>query len=389
VRILTRYILKEVSSHALLGVLLFTFIIFMRDLGRLLELVVRNSAPLPSVAEIFLYTLPTTFMITLPMGVLVGILIGLSRMAADSEVTAVRASGMGAGMFVRVVSMFAITAWMFAMVNSIYLAPRAARALSALQDRLKASQASFEIQPRVFYEELKDHVLYVQDAIPSKGQSLWRGVFLADVSDPASPRITLAERGALLSESPEKIRFHLEDGTQQELIPKARDQYSITTFEATDLPVEVPTSADRGFRDLQPVAELSLNGLLRNAARERAAAAVSAKTDPGTSSYEYLKARYYEIEFQRRFGLPAACLVLAIVGIPLGLSAHKGGRSAGFVLTIVLVFVYYFFSLTGVSTAASISARKLSNGTTRAIISSGSPFAVIAASRLSASKNPN
>ena len=102
VRILTRYILKEVSSHALLGVLLFTFVIFMRDLGRLLELVVRNSAPLPSVAEIFLYTLPTTFTITLPMGVLVGILIGLSRLAADSEVTAIRASGMGAGMFVRV-----------------------------------------------------------------------------------------------------------------------------------------------------------------------------------------------------------------------------------------------------------------------------------------------
>ncbi|HEX8799572.1 MAG TPA: LptF/LptG family permease, partial [Terriglobales bacterium] len=77
VRILTRYILKEVSSHALLGVILFTFVIFMRDLGRLLELVVRNSAPLPSVGEIFLYTLPTTFMITLPMGALVGILIGL------------------------------------------------------------------------------------------------------------------------------------------------------------------------------------------------------------------------------------------------------------------------------------------------------------------------
>src|ERR1700678_1403669 len=48
-----------------------------------------------------------------------------------------------------------------------------------------------------------------------------------------------------------------------------------------------------------------------------------------------------------------------------------------------------FFSLTGVNTAASISARKLSNGTTRAIISSGSPFAEIAASRRSASKNPN
>src|SRR4029077_9653224 len=98
----------------------------MRDLGRLLELVVRNSAPLPSVGEIFLYTLPTAFMVTLPMGVLVGILIGLSRMAADSEGQAIRASGMGAGMFVRVVSIFAITAWLLGMFNSVYVAPRAA-----------------------------------------------------------------------------------------------------------------------------------------------------------------------------------------------------------------------------------------------------------------------
>lgn len=350
-RILTRYILKEVSSHALLGVLLFTFIIFMRDLGRLLELVVRNSAPLPSVGEIFLYTLPTAFMITLPMGVLVGILIGLSRLAADSEVTAIRASGMGAGMFVRVVAMFAIAAWLLAMLNSIAIAPRSARALTGLQNKLRSSQASFEIQPRVFYEEFKDRVLYVQDAIPSKGQSLWRGIFLADISDPASPRITLAERGALLSESPEKVRFHLEDGTQQELIPKAKDQYSVTTFETTDLPVQVPSSTERGFRDLQPVAELSLHALLRNAAREEAAGASLVKIDPASSSYDYLKARYYEIEFHRRFALPGACLVLALVGIPLGLSAHKGGRSAGFVLTIVLVFVYYFFSLVGVSLA--------------------------------------
>jgi LPS export ABC transporter permease LptF/LPS export ABC transporter permease LptG len=351
VRILTRYILKEVSSHALLGVLLFTFVIFMRDLGRLLELVVRNSAPLPSVAEIFFYTLPTTFTITLPMGVLVGILIGLSRLSADSEVTAIRASGMGAGMFVRVISIFAIAAWALGMINSVYLAPRSATALSNLQDRLKSSQASFEIQPRVFYEEFKNSVLYVQDAVPAKGQSLWRGVFLADVSDPASPKITLAERGALLSESPEKVRFHLEDGTQQELVPKSKDQYSITTFESTDIPIEVPTASERGPRDLLPVTELSLPGLLRNAQRERAAGASLLKIDPASSSYDYLKARYYEIEFHRRFALPAACLVLALVGIPLGLSARKGGRSAGFVLTIVLVFVYYFFSLVGVSLA--------------------------------------
>ncbi len=349
-RILTRYILKEIASHALIGVALFTFIIFMRDLGKLLELIVRNSAPLPSVAEIFLFTLPATFIITLPMGVLVGILVGLSRLAADSEVTAIRASGMGVGMFVRSVAIFAIGAWLLGMANSIYVAPDAAIALDHLQDRLKASQASFEIQPRVFYEDFKNIVLYVQDAIPSKGQALWRGIFLADISDPASPKITLAQRGALLTDGPNKLRFHLEDGTQQETVPKVKDQYSITTFDNTEIPLALPGDETKPH-DLLPVAELGLRELLSNAARERQAAQTYYPWDMGSYNYDLIKARYYEIEFHRRFALPFACLVLAMVGIPLGLSARKGGKSTGFVLTILLVVVYYFFSLLGVQMA--------------------------------------
>jgi LPS export ABC transporter permease LptG/LPS export ABC transporter permease LptF len=350
VRILTRYILKEIGSHAIIGVALFTFIIFMRDMGRLLELIVRNSAPLPSVAEIFLFTLPATFTITIPMGVLVGILVGLSRMAADSEVTAIRSSGMGVGMFIRAVSIFAVGAWLLGMLNSVYLAPQSAIALDHLQERLRSSQASFEIEPRVFYEDFKDIVLYVQDAIPSKGQALWRGVFLADISDPSSPKITLAKRGALLSDAPNKLRFHLEDGTQQEAVPKVQDQYSITTFENTEIPIAIPSDENRPH-DLLPVAELGLQSLLRNAARERKAAESVRISDPGLYNYSLVKARYYEIEFQRRFALPAACLVLAMVGIPLGLSARKGGKSTGFVLTILLVVVYYFFSMIGVQMA--------------------------------------
>ena len=76
-RILTRYILGEVVAHALIGAAVFTFVLFTRDLGRILELVVRNSAPLPSVAQVFFYTVPVALTYLIPMGVLVGILIGL------------------------------------------------------------------------------------------------------------------------------------------------------------------------------------------------------------------------------------------------------------------------------------------------------------------------
>src|ERR1035437_9959315 len=92
-RILTRYILREVTSHALIGLAVFTFVLFTRDLGHILELIIRNSAPLPAVAQVFFFSLPSTLTYTIPMAVLVGILIGFSRLAADSEITAMRASG--------------------------------------------------------------------------------------------------------------------------------------------------------------------------------------------------------------------------------------------------------------------------------------------------------
>src|SRR5271163_2654746 len=183
-RILTRYILREILSHALLGGALFTFILYMRDLGRILTLVVRNSSSLASVLKIFLFLLPNSLVVTIPMAVLVGILLGLSRLAADSEITAMRASGIGVLSFVRVASIVAVFGWMLGLANSLYFAPQATTALIRLEDSLKTSQASFEIQPRVFYEDFKDYVLYVQDVRVGSEAVNWRNIFLADLSDP-------------------------------------------------------------------------------------------------------------------------------------------------------------------------------------------------------------
>jgi len=333
-RILTRYILREVFAHAVIGVAVFTFILFTRDLGRILELVVRNSAPLPSVAEIFFFTVPVALTYTIPMGVLVGILIGLSRLAADSEITAMRATGMGVWSFLRIISIFVIGAWLLAMVNSVYIAPRSQAALGRLQDRLKTAQASFEVQPRVFYEGFPRAVLYVQDVKSASGAAIWKGVFLADVSSAVSPRITLAEQGILVSEGPDRLHLHLRNGSTHETDPKNPDHYQISTFEQTDIPIQLPRTDARQEREPTATGELTTPVLWSTA---RAA-------DPIT-------ARWYFIEFNRRLALPTACIVLGLVGIPLGLSSKKGGKSTGFVLTIILVFAYYSASLIGVSLA--------------------------------------
>ena len=333
-RILTRYILGEVVSHALIGAAVFTFVLFTRDLGRILELVVRNSAPLPSIAEIFFFTVPVALTYTIPMGVLVGILIGLSRLAADSEITAMRASGIGVWTFLRIVSVFVVVAWLLALGNSVYLAPRSLAALGQLQNRLKGAQASFEVQPRVFYEGFPKIVLYVQDVKAASGAALWKGVFLADLSDPLSPRISLAREGLLVSQGPDTLDLHLTNGSTHEADPKNPDRYQISTFQTTDIPIQVPAAQSTQGQEPISMGEMRVSDLLQ----------ATRTGDPVTR-------RWTAIEFHRRFSLPTACIVLALVGIPLGLSSKRGGKSSGFVLTILLVFLYYSISLIGVSLA--------------------------------------
>jgi len=332
-RILTRYILSEVLSHALIGAALFTFVLFTKDLGRVLDIMVRASAPVPSVLQVFFFTLPVAFNYTIPMAVLVGILIGLSRLAADSEITAMRASGVGVWTFVRVISIFAVIAWLLAMFNGLYAAPESQAALGRLQDKLKTSQASFEVQPRVFYEGFPKLVLYVQDVRVARGAAIWKGVFIADTGTPGSPRITLAKQGVLVSEGPQLLHLHLSNGATHEIDPKFPDKYQVSTFDSTDMPIPVAESENKE-QEPTPVSELSTRGLWEQA----------------RTAKKYV-ARWDMIEFHRRFALPTSCLVLALVGIPLGLSSKKGGKSAGFVLTILLVFAYYSVTLVGVSLA--------------------------------------
>ena len=176
-------------------------------------------------------------------------------------------------------------------------------------------------------------MLYVQDVHSARGAAIWKGVFIADMST-ATPRITLAQQGILVSQGPDTLHLHLTDGSTHEADPRDPDRYQISTFEQTDIPISLPQAANKQEEEPAPLAQTSTWDLPREARRTNSASA-----------------RWYNIEFHRRFALPTACLVLALVGIPLGLSSQKGGKSTGFVLTIILVLVYYSVSLLGVSFA--------------------------------------
>ena len=329
-RILTRYILGEILSYTLIGCAIFTFILFMRDLNHILEAVVRNSSTFESIAEVFIFNLPNTFKVTIPMAVLVGILLGLSRLAADSEIIAMRASGLGIGYFVRVASFVAVGGTLLGLANSLFVAPRANRAILDMQQELETSQASFEIQPRVFYEDFRNAVLYVQNVRGGTGASNWDQVFMADVSDPGNPIITTAASATVVNDSTLELLMRLRDGSRHETVVGQPTQYNISTFQKTDLPLS-----------LSPQSEMHL-GRMDTAIYALPMVALEKRTHG-------LDGRRFLLELHTRFSYPVACLVLMLVGVPLGVISRRGGKSSGLVFTVLLVLLYYILSYTGIA----------------------------------------
>ncbi len=177
-------------------------------------------------------------------------------------------------------------------------------------------------------------MLYVQDIRAGAGASRWQRIFLADLSDPVSPKVTTAEDAVVANGPDNTLLMRLRNGTEHEEVKNAdgSTQYQVSTFTESELPLAIGTQEDTHIgKNDTPILAMS-NRVL----------------------YEHTKGpggRTYLIELHKRFAYPAACLVLMLIGIPLGISSRRGGKSAGFVVTIALVFIYYFLSLTGVSLA--------------------------------------
>jgi LPS export ABC transporter permease LptF/LPS export ABC transporter permease LptG len=327
-RILDRYICREVFSHALLGLAVFTFVFFIPQLVRLMDLVVRHSGGGSQVALLFACAFPGILVFTLPMSALVGVLIGLGRLSADGEIIGMNASGIGLRRLLVPIGLLAMLMSGLTLVDTLWLSPLSLRTMHALEGELRASQATFAIEPRVFDERFPNFVLYVQDVDASAAR--WRGVLLAQTDQGPQSRLTLAEDAIVVADrSEDKVQLHLGPGSTHEYNPEDPLHYGYSSFGGSDLAIDLSNQTD------------VIKPLLTNAERS----ASTLLTDSGRDS---LQAR---VEWQRRLAFPAACIVFALLGVPVGVRPRSGGRSAGFILTLLLVSAYYMVLVMGLHMA--------------------------------------
>ena len=327
-RILDRYIVREVFRHAFLGLVVFTFVFFIPQLVRLMALFVRHSGSGSQILKLFLCIFPGVFTFTIPMAVLIGVLLGLGRMSADSEIIALTALGIGRRRILLPVGVLALAGTLATMLMTLWLGPVALRTFRRPETDLVASQVSFQVQPRVFDERFPRLVLYINDVSASGTQ--WHGVFLAEAGGENGSRVTLAENAIVIAEPKQgKLELHLQGGSTHEFDRSDPDHYSVTGFGQSDWPIEVSGLVPPHPRQLsnpeRPLGELARDDT------------------PGW--------REARVEMYRRFAFPAACLAFALIAVPLGAQPRRGGRAAGSLIAVVLIAAYYLLLIMGAGLA--------------------------------------
>ncbi|HEY2119602.1 MAG TPA: LPS export ABC transporter permease LptF [Candidatus Acidoferrum sp.] len=327
-RILDRYIVREVLRHALLGLLIFTFVLFVPKLVRLMELFVRHSGSGSQIALLFLCIIPSVLVFTLPMAVLVGVLLGLGRMSMDSEIIALTALGISRKRILFPVGVIAVLGAALTLAMTIWVAPKSLRTLRDIEGSLITSQISFQVMPRVFDERFPHLVLYINDVLASGTH--WNGVFLAEAGAESGSRITLAESAIVIADPQQgKLELHLNGGSTHEMTRQDPNNYSVTAFGRSDWPIEVIGMDNAKERELSNP-EKSLSQLWH---------------DRGKGW------RDARVELNQRFAFPIACFVFALIAVPLGTQPRRGGRAAGTLLAVLVIGAYYLLFIMGAGLA--------------------------------------
>ena len=341
-RILSRAVFREIVTSALLGTVLFSFVLFLQRLKGLFEQLVRGSAD----PQTFLYLsslvgIPTlTFAV--PVGVLVGVLIALSRQSADNEITAIRACGIPARVLLWPVLTFGLAGLLVAGAVTLWLTPWSVREGQRILNKVAAAQLTAEIQEQVFDEQFPNKILYVRNVVTGPVVR-WRQVFLADVTpaeqragnashQPEGPTVTFAQEAIATPDVVNnRIQLSLRTGSTHEFGKQQASDYS-TAF---------------------PAMEQGLEAQRREASKAKAYTEVDtiplyALAYPAVKAEGNIDAR---IELHQRLALPLACVLFALVGLPLGISQRRSGKSFAFVVTVLLAFLYFmgFIGLQGMA----------------------------------------
>jgi lipopolysaccharide export system permease protein len=408
-RLINRHLLTATAGPFVFGWVVITFLLMIDVLFRYVDLFVTKGVPFLLATRVLGLSLGHTFALSVPMAVLVGVLMGVGQLAADHEITAMRASGLSLWSIARPLFLAAalITATQAAYNHYVY--PRSNHLLVNLLQDIGRQKPMLEIREHQFTDLNDKLTIYVRHKDDRTGVIGEVSIFeKAQPGDP-SPRLTIAARGRIIPDHDQNLlRIELEDGEIHE-IPDAQKPgtYQLTRFKRHSLVVE---HMEQDFQESDRTArgdrEMDLKELraamrqeighqddVRARVRELAAGVIDEqwkaldadgrddlisagaagdrppaqvldgrfrvtrqKVERALEQDRYqvrlfesyqMKANKYGVEYHKKFAIPVACVVFVLLGVPMAVAGSRSGRGISVSLALAVYLIYYAFLMGG------------------------------------------
>lgn len=333
-RILSRYIFREILSYFFICLITFTALILTARSIKLAHLIVNKGVDIAQVAKVFIAIVPTFLEFALPMSVLLGVMLAFARLSGDSEIIVIRASGIKLTTLLKPVIIFGFLVSIFAFYLSFELRPLGYKTVNQTLFDIARSKSIAGISAG-FFNPLGKLTIYAEEIDYDTGAM--KRVMINDRRE--SNKVVFAKTGQISGDNQkQELSIDLFDGSLHE---KPEEQYELTRFtrntiilSTADIYGDVSLVEDKRGR------ELNLGELNNHITKLRNELA---------SEESLLKYKRFLIEKAGRFALPWACFLMALFAVPLGIQPPRTQKTWGASLSLALglsAFILYFGALT-------------------------------------------
>lgn len=331
-RIIPLYLIRELLPPFFVNLLVFTFVLLLAKVLELTELVVVKGVEPATIMKLLGYSIPFLLSLTIPMSTLLAVLLTFLRLSGDNEITVLKSAGVSLYKLLPPVILFCLWTYLLTSYLAITVVPGANQAFRNELLALAKARADISIKERVFNEDFKKMVLYVNHM--PLGSDRMENIFIQDERDAEMVNVILASNGRIVTDPKQRVLiFQLFDG----LIDRVDRQLTSTetiNFESYDLKLNLESELAKERLKAPDQYEMNLDELWT------AIEGFKKKKDM-TSVF------LYEMEAHKRFSLPFACLVLGLVAVPFGAQSRMKGRNWGITMGLGLFLVYYLLLSAG------------------------------------------
>ncbi len=326
-RILDKYIIKELLGPFLFGVASFSSIIIgTSTLFRIAQYVTQYGASLYSVTRLFLYSLPSIVVLTFPMSMLLAALMAFGRLSGSSEITAMRSGGISFYRLSAPVFVVALFVSIFSIGFNELVVPQSTSAYNQIIQNEIMKSTTPKSQEHIIIKDLNkdgslERLTYAR-RYDEASQSM-QGVVVEEFDNERMVRVENADRAEWQNE-----RWIMYNGVINDLSTEGNVERTMR-FNQQFMPVSKNPKAIS--QEQKKPDEMTIRELRENIkALQR----------------EFINTKQYEVELHQRFAVAMASFLFAMIGTPLGLQPNRSSSSIGLGLSIIIIFIYYIIMTT-------------------------------------------